>query len=488
MAPFNMQTIQTRILSNLTFFVLIGCLMVYVIIRAVCMDMTHDEAYSFYNVKHFWYVETLCTGNTHWFNFAAIKAAVLLGFEKAWQLRWFTMLSAIVLLSVGYQWIKSIRSVPVKVFAFSFLLLNPYLLDYLLLARGYAAGLMFEGLSLCCLMMAYGRINRPLSFLALFFAGLAAIANFNFFYFFAAFCFVYFYNYYFKRGLSFIGEKYFYVDVVFSLGIAALVLRALLFITRCSNDIGAYGGETLVDSIFYGYMDGLLYRNFPVPNHVIYLCACVLFSLTLCAALFGVYHFKKKHRQLYTYASLIFLLMIGLSIINKYFFNVLYPTYRTTLMFFPLIAIILTCFFSEVLKQVILKKVLLYGLSLMFLANFIWSFNLSSTFDYPEQRDAKAAFDYLQELGAKKVGIAPELYGVFRNYYQQTDKYSYSFVGESINTSIPEGIDPEKNKLSQYEYLVLFPPYKLSFYKENKVQFEGMYYFRQTGALILKVK
>lgn len=483
-----MQTIKARILGNLTFAVLTGCLMAYVIIRAVCMDMTHDEAYSFYNVKHFWYVETLCTGNTHWFNFTAIKAAVILGCEKTWQLRWFSILSAIVFLSVGYHWIKSIRSVPVKVFAFTLFLLNPYLLDYLSLARGYAAGLMFEVLSFCCLMMAYSRKNRRVSFLALFFAGMAAIANFNFFYFFAAFSLVYFYNYYFKHGLSFFKERHFYVDAVFSMGITALVLRALLFITECSNDIGAYGGETLVDSVFSGYIDGLAYRNFPLPAHVIYPLACVLFSLTLCAALFGIYHYKKKHLQLYTYASLVFLLMIGLLLINKHFFHVLYPTYRTTLMFFPLIAVILTYFFNEVLKQIILKKVLLYGSGLLFLVNFIVSCNLYSTFDYPEQRDAKQAFGLLQDLGAKKVGIAPELYGVFRNYYQQTDKYKYSFTGESINTSVPKGSDTETNKLAEYEYLILFPPYNLSFYKNNKIRFEGVSYFKRTGALVLKVK
>lgn len=483
-----MQTIKARILGNLAFVILICFLMAYVIIRAICMDMTHDEAYSFYNVKHFWYVEALCTGNTHWFNFAAIKVAVVLGCEKAWQLRWFSMLSAIVFLTVGYHWIKSIKPVPVKVFAFSFLLLNPYLLDYLSLARGYAAGLMFEALSFSCLMMAYGYKNRRVSFLALFFAGMAAIANFNFFYFFTAFSLVYFYSYYFKNGLSFFKEKYFYVDAFFSMGIVALVLRALLFITKCSNDIGAYGGETLVDSVFSGYIDGLVYRNFPLPVHVIYPLACVLFSLMLCAALFGVYHFKKKHLLLYSYASLVFLLMIGLLLINKYFFQVLYPTYRTTLMFFPLIAVILTYFFNEVLRQVILKKILLYSSGLLFLVNFIISCNLYSTFDYPEQRDAKKAFDLLQGHGAKKVGIAPELYGVFRNYYQQTEKYKYSFIGESINTSIPKGIDTETNKLAEYEYLILFPPYNLSFYKNNTVGFEGVRYFNETGTLILKIK
>lgn len=483
-----MQTIKTRILSNLSFSVLVCLLIIYVIVRAVCMDMTHDEAYSFYNVKHFWYVETLCTGNTHWFNFVAIKTAVLLGCEKAWQLRWFTLLSAIVFLSVGYQWIKSISSIPAKVFAFSFLFLNPYLLDYLSLSRGYAAGLMFESLGICFLMLAYTGKKPWHSFFALFFSGMAAIANFNFFYFFAAFSLFYFYHYYFRNGFLFLKEKRFYQDLLFSIGIAALVLRALLFITKCSNDIGAYGGENLVESVFYGFIDGLVYRNVLLPPHVIFIIACVLFTIVLCAALIGLYHLKRKHQQLYAYTSVIFLLMILLLLINKYFFHVLYPTYRTTLMFFPLMAIILSCFFNELLKQLTLKKTVLYTLSLLFLVNFVMSLNLRSTFDYPEQRDAKKAFALLQDLGAKKVGIAPELYGVFRNYYQQTDQYKYSFVGESINTSVPVGLDTQVNKLAEYEYLVLFPPYNLSFYRKSSVKFEGIRYFADTGTLVIKVQ
>ena len=85
--------------------------MFYVVVRAVSMVMTHDEAYSFYNVKHFWWVETLCTGNTHWFNFLAMKTCVLFGLEKTSQLRWFTLLSSGVFLTTVYFWIKSIKDI-----------------------------------------------------------------------------------------------------------------------------------------------------------------------------------------------------------------------------------------------------------------------------------------------------------------------------------------------------------------------------------------
>ena len=45
----------------------------------VSVDVTNDEAYSFYIMKDFWYVEALCTGNTHWLNSLGIDAAILSG-------------------------------------------------------------------------------------------------------------------------------------------------------------------------------------------------------------------------------------------------------------------------------------------------------------------------------------------------------------------------------------------------------------------------
>ena len=189
-----MQNIKTRFITHTPLFFLVYALMFYVLLRAVNMVMTHDEAYSFYNAKHFWWVETLCTGNTHWFNFLAMKTCILFGLEKASQLRWFTLLSSGVFLTTAYFWIKSLKDIQAKVFAFSIALLNPFLLDYLSLARGYSTALMFEVLSIVCFYLASNNKKRNLSTLSLFFAGLAAIANFNFFYFFTAFCCLYFYK------------------------------------------------------------------------------------------------------------------------------------------------------------------------------------------------------------------------------------------------------------------------------------------------------
>lgn len=82
-----MQVSQHKAKYNFLFLMAWIVMALYLILRTYFVDITDDEAWSYFNVKHFWWVETLCSGNTHWFNFLAIKASLLLGLEKAWHLR-----------------------------------------------------------------------------------------------------------------------------------------------------------------------------------------------------------------------------------------------------------------------------------------------------------------------------------------------------------------------------------------------------------------
>jgi hypothetical protein len=459
--------------------------MFYVVVRAVSMVMTHDEAYSFYNVKHFWWVETLCTGNTHWFNFLAIKTCVLFGLEKTSQLRWFTVLSAGIFLTTVYFWIKSFKDISIKAFAFSIALLNPFLIDYLSLARGYSTALMFEVLSITCYYLASKNNKRNLSILSLFLAGMAAIANFNFFYFFAAFCLLYFYKYYFKQGFGFLRIKLFYIECFFSIGIAALVIKALRFITICSNDIGAFGGSDLVSSVFGSYIQVLIYDESALSLSVIQVLAYILIVFILIAVIYAIFFYKKHKCDWFIFASSIFLIMIILTVFNKWFLEVLYPTHRTVLMFYPIIAMVIVGFFSTLLVTQKIKTIVAYTMSGILGLHFFMNISLHKTFDYWQQADTKTCFNYLDSVGAKKVGIAPELFGVYRNYYQLTDKYKFKFEGKSINSAFPKGLDASQKELQQFEYLVLFPPYNLSFYKNNRMKFKGVRYYKNTGTIIV---
>lgn len=480
-----MQKIKYNI-SNIIFLILGFTIVCYILLRAYYVDITDDEAWSFYNVKNFWYVESLCSGNTHWFNFAAIKIALVLGLEKIWQIRWFSVLSGIAFLYIGYIWIKSLPCFYLKLFAFSLVFLNPYVLEYLTLARGYSAALCFMVLTLYFFIKSISENEKRIwAFLALLFAGFSAVANFGFFYFFVAFSVVYFYQFYLKNGFSFLKKRIFYIDLFYVIGIVCLVLRALLFIRECANDLSEFGGDDLVTSVFESFIDTFLYGKISLDPTLKYILASVLFLFVLGVSVFGILSFKTHANKLYLFASLILLGMLFLAVFNKWSFNVLYPTERTALMYYPLMCIVVVHFFSHFQIKTIFKKIVVYTISVLMIINFSFNIKLISGYDHSYCMNTKSYFDYLSDLNPKKVGLPVELYFVFLKYYQVTN---CQFQGESINEYKVDQRWLLDNKLEDFDYLLVLPPYDLSYYKNSHVKFKSVKFFPETKAIIVKVE
>lgn len=466
---------------------LLLALFFYVAARAWLVDITHDEAYSFYNMKKFWYAEALCTGNTHWLNSAAIKLAIICNFENLFAIRWFSVLSAFVFIFITFLWVKSVKEIQLKFLIVSVLLFNPYILDYFSMARGYASGMMFEALALFYFFRTLKEEKKQFQTLALFFAGLSPLSNFSYIYFFMAFCLVYFSLFYFKNGFSFLRNKFFYRDTVYSLLVSAIVIRAFMFMTKCSNDVvGA--GTPFFSEYFHVFTDGLLYGKINLSHEQLTICSWFTFILLIACCIYGI-AFKNKHGGVfYFYASIILSIILTVTFINHYCFRVVFPYYRSAIFLFPISAVCIINFLNTAITHQSLKKLLMLFISFALTLNFILSINFKSVFDFHIQANLKDSFDYVEKMGAKHVGISPELYGGYRNYYQMTYKYSYDFFGEPIHTNLPKGISAYENRLKEFDHIILFPPYDMSYYRNNKVQFKALKIFPETGTLILKVK
>jgi hypothetical protein len=407
----------------------------------------------------------------------------LLGFEKAWQLRWLSLASAGTFLICGYYWLRTFEKPSVKHFAFSLAFVNPFTLDYFMMARGYASGMALEVLSLLFFTLYLQSNNRKPALFSLLFAGLSALANFNFFYFYAGFLAVYFFTVYFRKDLSFLKNKGFYFDVIISSGFILLVLRALLFIKRCSMDF-TLGDENFFESIFASYLDGLMYNNARHKQFFIY--GVMLFGLTLISLFSGILFYKKHANKTYYFSAIILTIALSLHVINHYCFGMLYPYYRGGLHLFPLLVINLVYFFNFFIKGSI-QPILLYGLAVLLAFNFIRGIDFQTTIDFYHQSESKDCFELVEKLGAKKVGLSHEHQGVYINYYQETDQYKFKFDGKLLNTYDDDPNWKEKDKLEDFDHLILYPPYNLSYYKKRNIHFEGVTVFPITKTVILKV-
>lgn len=482
-----MQLIRGLLKSQTTYFVAFAFLIIYVALRAVFVNITHDEAWSFHNIKNFWYAEFLCTGNSHWFNSLAMKTSMILGFEKVFFLRWLSLVSFMVTCGFGLWWLKSFEDTSTKTLAFCIVFLNPYLLDYFGLARGYAGAMMLQCLTLYFFLKGINNQKRNTFLAALVCSGLSALSNYGFVYFFFAFSLLYFYTIYLNQGKALFKNKQFYFDLAFVFGIAFIIVRAFIFILRCSGDVVGAGEPSFL-SMFHVFWDGLSYYKFTFSKLIQYGFSLVVFLLIALSCTIGILKKTKHQNNLYYFSSIILSIMILNMVLNYFCFNVVYPFYRAAQLLFIPSYIVIVHFFTYLISPYKLIKTVSYLISAVLLINFIYTANITYAFDYREQADSEDCFNRVKNLNAKHVGISPELYGVFANYYQMSDTKNYKFVGDIIVTCFPKGKCTIPNKLAEFDYLIVFAPYNLSYYKNSNVLLSAVYLSPTTKNLILRVE
>lgn len=458
----------------------------FVCVRAVLLDFTHDEAYSFLNIKQFWYAQFLCNANSHWLNSAAMKIASLLKAESHWALRWFSVLCAGGLLVLCFYFIRNFKNGSVRFLAFTLCCLNPFVLDYFVLARGYVSGMFFECLAIYFFLKNQKQASEQSAFFALSAAGLSAIANFNFFYFFSAFSLVFFYSTCFKNGISFLKKKSFYWHAIIVLGFALVVLRALLFIKRCSNDL-LLGTTNLFHGYFTSSIDALFYLNLGEKDPALTQPAVLMAIAFVLSFGVGLFLYKKHKSEIYYYSSLITVLFLGLQIINHLLFGVMYPYYRSGLSLFPLFCINYVCLATYVYQQNPLFRFVYWFIGLVLLFNFLKNIQFTHTFDFYHQSESRQSFELVKKLGARNVGMCHEHFGVYINYYQPSDDFKFPFIGSQLNTYDDSKEWVEKDLLHEMDYLILYPPYNLSYYKKRPIKFTAVKLYPITKTVVLKV-
>lgn len=155
--------------------------------RAVKVGFTHDESFSFLNfVSGRSLREVLFhpfpSANDHYLNSLLMKLSSSLFGASEPALRAHSVLAYVVFLAAAFLIVREICSPGRVVFAFALLNLNPFLIEYFSLARGYAVGLGLMMLSLLFLLKTLAvSFERPGSYaICLAAAVLAALANFTF--------------------------------------------------------------------------------------------------------------------------------------------------------------------------------------------------------------------------------------------------------------------------------------------------------------------
>lgn len=452
--------------------IIVASLLTYITVRCFTVDITHDEAYSFRVMKHFWHVEALCTANTHWLNSLAIRIAILLHLESNWQIRWLSILSAIVFLTVGLLWLRSFDSIPLKIFVIALALCNPFVLDYFVLARGYASALMLEVLALFLFFAAIHKNSRSIALFALLCAALSAIANYSFAYFFVGFAMVHFGHYYKGKILQSLKSKNFYIDLLISLTTLLFVMRAWLFILNCSNDTGA--GTRSITEACNSVFEGVFYQRLSLNHMAMLILSGLLLGFIAVTCVYGLFKYSRHKNQVYFHNSLMLTITLFFITINYLFFNAMLPYARSALFLFPLLCINTVYFIVSIRTPMVIYSCM----DIVLLFCFFKSLNLTYTLDFKAQQNTRYVFNYLDSIGANHVAMNMETYGVYTNYYQQTDNMKYHFNSDYMgDIKSPIG----------YDYILLSPAPAALSPVFNNIKTSIVKQFDGNGIVLLKV-
>ncbi|WEK37980.1 MAG: hypothetical protein P0Y53_10760 [Candidatus Pseudobacter hemicellulosilyticus] len=426
---------------------------IYIIYRAFSFPITQDEAYSYFLVKTSYWRAMPGSANTHWANTLCMRLLLWLpGPDALWKIRGLPVLCWPLFVVSVFQISGSLRSYAIKGVFLAATLLNPFLIFYFSLARGYAPGFAVQALSIWLLIRVCRQPNQSLQkWLPFFFAAALSVAcNFSFFYCFLLFTLLYvlhlLYNGQYRSLLQKAALPWWSLT-----GSTLLLTTGMLFFIRQRGDL-FYGG---LDDPIRSILGSLIRYSTYLPYPSIWPVAGAfgLLALLLLASGYHAAAYLQQRRLspplLLTVSAVGVLLLCWLL---HTLFGTPYLLDRTAfILYLPVVIGLLMTWDERVgrLPAAGWKKghagiAILLGMIL--LANAITAYNPNNFSEWPYQRDTEACLELLQKSDAKKVGMTMWHHGVFHNFYQVEQPGKYHFDYTLLN---------KDSDLSTFDYLLI---------------------------------
>ena len=371
----------------------------YIVTRAFTVGVTFDEVWT----MHVFVPETVMhiinytptDANNHMLNTLLIKLLFALGNHSLFMARLPNVLAGCCYLYFGSKLTASWLPPLLGIGCYLLLVLNPFLLDFFSLARGYGLALGFQMASLYYFILWLREHQPKAAAWALGLGALAVLSNFSVLNYWAVLLLV-------INGVSLALRKQFRLSktLVYS-GIIALVLLALMYEpVRKLKEAGSlyYGGEnglysdTLTSLVKYTlYSPNVTATTTIVLNSFLILCAVVLLA--------AVIHNRRLLAPAPVLGGIIALCLLA-AVVQHLFMHTLYPLDRAALFLYPLFILLLACSLSAVRPHlqwpVATVCVLLFGVNFFSHANgyktALWYFDA----------DTKQILTRLNRLGTQK--------------------------------------------------------------------------------------
>ena len=478
-------------------FILIASVLVfvYVALRALLLSFTHDECFSFlhYSRGSWENINDLKFTNNHLLNSWLMKICYKTFGDSEFSLRLPNVLSFILFLYFGGKLLLQIKDLRMMIMGWIFLFLNPFVLDFFSLARGYgiSMGLMMMGIhGMYILLYSSNRIRNI--FFAMIPVCLALLANLTMINFLLAFTFTISLLAIFSMlGLPMCGQfkkRNWWPVILIPLALLATeliyIMPLMLGLKNTGNfDFGGTAGfwaDTVWSLVRFSSYD---HAEYIWPSRIFLQLFIALPLLFICIRALVVI-FSRRFTERINFVSIlsfILLLCVVAVILQNKFFHIPYPLERVGIYFIPLFSLIFIFWLSG-LRSLTWKKIVSSLVLITNLIIFSEAVNLHYFTLWKYDSETKLLMANLEELftkdkyiqGFKPLGI-DFLYKPSFNYYRFRNRITY--LEPSVNEDIPTK--------GRFDYYILPPWYKndqgMVVYAPESKQVE----VRKNGSLLL---
>lgn len=393
---------------------LLSCvLFIYILVRAFALEITVDEGTTYNLVRVPLIKVLLTTANTHWLNTFCVW---LISFFT-WEIEYWRLPNVVAFLFYARFSFLILKQYSASVFYFgiAILLCNPYFIDFFSLARGYGLALAFLLGSIYYLERSF-LSNKNLDWLAAVSLGaFAVLSNYTLLFYFVAIGLLFlFITYSLKNHFKYV--LYFFIS-----SSVLAVLVNLYFIKFLGNDLIAGSNGQIYSTTIQSQFSSFL--SIDLSNSILFFVSLLFFILIIAC---GTFFFYRK--KLDVKVQVIFIVTILL--ILSHLFGVLYPVNRTALFY----GILLSLFIIKLLNKIFhylngfAKSTISVCLVLLIWYNFLLSFNLKRTIEWPDLHETKLVLmDIEKDVIANKRNKSKVLFAAEWYHYNLAKSY-YSTV------------------------------------------------------------
>lgn len=457
-------------------YVLVSVTLVSILcFRLVHIQITHDEAYSFWLTSTLNIRQMVGTANNHWLNSVFMWMQQQVFGNEVWMLRVHNLLAYLLLLVYGSKFFYRKDSKATRWVFVCLVLCNTYLLDYFVLARGYGLGCGLAMAGLYYYKCAIDSENHKM-FKVYIFLGLATLSNYTFIY---IICAVFVLDSWrlLRRGQGFnriISWPFIIQRLPFLITLLWSVPN-ILFIKYHTGDLE----EGLKNGIIKDTVSGFFLRSY---TGLMSDTSSFIFSISLMVFIFFTYFYF--YRMLSScnkrMCELLFLLYAMVQI-NFYVLHTPFPYARVSIYFNFILLIVLVelmSFYFILLKPSI-KAILLLGFTIIAMFGFCNS-NIYVSSDFWMSQGVKEAIRTIRNAEAKaqrptKVLMSEDHIGAFINYYSYLDtalqQWKISAYYRTDTTTLTE---IQKIAFAESTYCLLVPQYEAYFKKHVQLNYYNL--------------